>query len=136
MATAAPTAQAKPPQTGIMPLVGAWHLASLEQPGPDGTLHKMQCPGLMTFTADGHMAVQLMLPTGTSNAYAHGGYEASFGHITLAPGQQSFTLHVDGALVRDLVGKDLPRAFRVTGTTLVISSTRPDEHWRAVWKRD
>jgi len=115
-------------------LVGAWHLVAVEQPAPDGTIQKIEGPGLLTFTADGHMALQLMQPETTANAYSHGGYEATFGTFRMNSKRQ-FTYHVIGSLVRDLVGKDLPRRFRISGKTLVISSTRTDEHWRVIWAR-
>ena len=116
-------------------LVGAWHLVAVEQPAPDGSVQKIEGPGLLTFTKDGHMALQLMQPETTANAYSHGGYEATFGTFRMN-GRGRFTYHITGSLVRDLVGKDLPRRFRITGKTLEISSTRADEHWRVIWARD
>lgn len=86
------------------------------------------------------MSVQVMdrnPPTqarGGPEQYSQGGYEASFGTYEIdAPGQ-SFTFHVEGALVRSLIGKDLPRAFELSGKQLIVKSTRPDEHWRVVWE--
>ncbi|HWU03053.1 MAG TPA: lipocalin-like domain-containing protein [Novosphingobium sp.] len=108
---------------------------AVEQPAPDGTVQKIECPGLLTFTGDGHMALQLMQPESTANAYSHGGYEATFGTFRMT-GKEQFTYHIAGSLVRDLVGKDLPRRFRITGKTLEIRSTRADEHWRVIWARD
>ena len=64
--------------------VGAWRLASLEEEGADGSLHKAACTGLLAFTDSGDMSVQVMY-SGTdavaaagSVQYAQGGYEASF----------------------------------------------------------
>ena len=51
----------------------------------------------------------------------------------------TFTFHVEGALVRSLIGKDLPRAYEFSGKQLIVKSTRPDEHWRVagnITKRD
>jgi len=127
----APSAHA----AGNAPLIGAWHLVAVEQPAPDGSMQKIECPGLLTFTTDGHMALQLMQPEGTANAYSHGGYEATFGTFRMG-GKGQFTYHVTGSLVRDLVGKDLPRRFRITGKTLEIRSAHTDEHWRVIWARD
>ena len=45
-----------------------------------------------------------------------------------------FTFHVEGALVRSLVGKDLPRSFEFSGNQLIVKSTRPDEHWKVTWE--
>ena len=40
--------------------IGAWRLAWLEEPGADGTVHKADCTGLLVYTRDGHMSVQVM----------------------------------------------------------------------------
>jgi hypothetical protein len=40
--------------------VGAWRLASLETEGADGKIHKADSTGLLVFTQDGHMSVQVM----------------------------------------------------------------------------
>jgi hypothetical protein len=36
--------------------------------------------------------------------------------------------------VRTLVGADLPRFYEFSGKQLIVKSTRPDEHWRAIWE--
>ena len=66
--------------------------------------------------------------------YSQGGYEASFGTYQIDERSHTFTFHVEGALVRSLVGKDLPRSFELSGKQLIVKSTRPDEHWRVVWE--
>jgi len=43
---------------------------------------------------------------------------------------------VDGALVRTLIGQDLPRAFQFSGNQLIVKSIHPEEHWRVVWERE
>jgi hypothetical protein len=70
----------------------------------------------------------------TGSAYAHGGYEASFGSYRIDD-SSTFTLHIEGALVRTLIGKDLKRAYQISGNRLTVTSTDPDEHWRVVWER-
>jgi hypothetical protein len=120
--------------------VGAWRLASLEAPGPDGKIHKADSTGLLVFTSDGHISVQVMErnpPAQTSAApdqYSQGGYEASFGTYQIDESTHTFTYHVEGALVRTLIGKDLPRAFALSGKQLIVKSTNPNEHWKAVWE--
>jgi len=120
--------------------VGAWRLAWLEEEGADGKIQRADCTGLLVYTHDGHMSVQVMYrnpPAGTSAAsvqYAQGGYEASFGTYEIDERAQTFTYHVEGALVRTLVGKDLPRAFDFSGKQLIVKSTRPDEHWKVAWE--
>jgi hypothetical protein len=121
--------------------VGAWRLVSLEALGPDGKTHKADSIGLFVFTSDGHASVQVMerkpsaqTPAGPGQ-YSLGGYEATFGTYEIDEAAQTFTFHVEGALVRNLIGKVLPRAFEFSGKQLVVKSTRPDEHWKVVWER-
>jgi len=122
--------------------VGAWRLASLEEEGADGKVHKADCTGLLVYTRDGHMSVQVMYwnpQAGTSAApvqYAQGGYEASFGTYEIDERAHTFSYHVEGALVRTLIGKDLPRAFEFSGKQLIVKSTHPDEHWKVAWEHD
>ena len=120
---------------------GAWQLVWLETEGPDGKMHKADSTGLLVFTRDGHMSVQVMErnlqvqnPAGLEQ-YSQGGYEASFGRYEIDESTHIFTYHVEGALMRTLVGKDLPRAFELSGKQLIVKSTRPDEHWRVAWER-
>ena len=121
--------------------VGAWRLALLEQPGVDGKIHSADSTGLLVFTDDGHMSVQVMERNPQAQAaagpeqYSKGGYEASFGTYQIDERSHTFTFHVEGALVRSLVGKDLPRAFELSGRQLIVKSTHPDEHWRVVWEQ-
>lgn len=126
-------------------LVGAWRLAWLEEQGTDGRILKADCTGLLVYTGDGHMSVQVMYrnPPANSQAatnaapvqYAQGGYEASFGTYAIDESTHTFTFHVEGALVRTLIGKDLPRAFEFSGRQLIVKSTHPEEHWRVAWER-
>jgi Lipocalin-like domain len=121
-------------------LMGAWRLVWLEEPGADGKIHKADCTGLLVYTRDGHMSVQVMYrnPHGATTAgpvqYAQGGYEASFGTYKIDERAHSFTYHVEGALVRTLIGKDLTRAFELSGKQLIMKSPGPNEHWRVAWE--
>jgi Lipocalin-like domain len=120
--------------------VGGWRLVSLEQEGPDGKTHTSDSTGLLVFTPDGHMSVQVMdrnLPAQTaprSVQYSQGGYEASFGTYQVDEKAHTFRFHVEGALVRDLIGKELPRSFEFSGKQLLVKSTHPEEHWRVTWE--
>ena len=120
--------------------VGAWRLAWLEQPGADGKPHRIDCCGMLVYTRDGHMSVQLMERESHAAAsagpeqYSQGGYEASYGTYNIDERTHTFTFHIEGALVRTLIGKDLPRAYEFSGKQLIVKSTRPDEHWRVAWE--
>src|ERR1700689_1438034 len=114
-------------------LIGAWHLEHIDASGPDGkAMPAAQPKGMLIYTRDGHVSVQLMYPeTALSNEYVLKGYEASFGSYDVNETAHTVTHHVQGSITRDLlVGKDLPRKFEFTPEArLLIRSTRPDEHW-------
>ena len=116
-------------------LVGAWKLVSLEEASADGQVHKADCNGMFVFTSDGKASVQVMYRNAqTGSAYAQGGYEASYGSYHIDD-SSTFTFHIDGALVRTLIGKDLKRAYEISGNRLIVKSTNRNEHWRVVWER-
>ena len=120
-------------------LVGAWRLVWLEEPDANGKVHRADCTGLLVYTRDGHMSVQVMYrnPQPANNAapvqYAQGGYEASYGRYQIDDAQ-TFTFHIEGALVRTLIGKDLKRAFELSGKQMIVKSPDPNEHWRVCWE--
>ena len=121
-------------------LIGAWQLARIEAPGPDGKPVDIPQPkGMLIYTRDGHMSVQLMYPRSAnaqSNEYVQNGYEASFGSYDLDETTHTVTHHVEGSVTRDLlVGKDLPRIYQFTEDGhLTIRSPRADEHWSVTWE--
>ena len=110
-------------------LAGAWRLAWLEEEGADGTVHRADCTGLLVDTRDGHLSVQVMYRD------AQGGYEASFGRYEVDERAHTFTFHVEGALVRSLVGNDLTRVFELSGNRMTVKAANPTERWRVVWER-
>lgn len=119
--------------------LGAWRLAWLEEPDTSGKVQRVDCTGLLVYTLDGHMSVQVMYrsaePRNSSASvhYVQGGYEASFGRYEIDDAR-TFTFHVEGALVRSLVGKDLKRVYEFSGKQLVVKSPNPNEHWRVAWE--
>ncbi len=116
-------------------LVGAWKLVSLEEPVADGQAGKVDCAGMFVFTPDGKASVQVMYQKAqTGSAYAQSGYEASYGSYHVDD-SKTFTFHIEGALVRSLIGKDLRRAYKITGSLLTVTSTDATEHWKVVWER-
>ena len=131
----APSAPATP---DTEKLVGAWRLASIV--GPDGKLVTAGVPvGMLIYTRDGHMSVQLMYPKSSSslsNEYVRNGYEASFGSYDINEATHTVTHHVQGSNTGDLlIGKDLLRIFQFSADgRLVIRSARPDEHWSVTWE--
>jgi hypothetical protein len=121
-------------------LIGAWHLTHIELSGSDGNPTDAPQPkGILIYTQDGHMSVQLMYPKSAnaqSNEYVLDGYEASFGSYDIDEAKHTLTHHVQGSNTRDLlVGKDLPRVYQITANgKLIIRSARPEEHWSVTWE--
>jgi hypothetical protein len=119
-------------------LIGAWHLAAMA--GPDGQPITAGLPtGMLIYTRDGHLSVQLMYPKSAgalSNEYVHEGYEASFGSYDINEATHTLTHHVMGSNTGDqLVGKDLERVYRFSANgNLIIASGRRDEHWFVRWE--
>lgn len=120
-------------------LLGAWRLVKIESPGPDGkTPSGPQPTGMLIYTRDGHMSVQLMYPEkALTNQYVEQGYEASFGSFEIDESHHLVTHHVQGSITRNrLVGKDLPRRFEFTPDGhLLIRSAQPEEHWSVTWEK-
>ena len=79
-------------------LIGAWHLARIDFPGPDGKPKDIPQPiGMLVYTSDGHVSVQLMYPkaaSGLTNEYVLDGYEASFGSFEVNEAEHTVTHHV------------------------------------------
>jgi hypothetical protein len=95
-------------------LIGAWHLEHIDSPEPEGKPSGNPQPkGMLIYTRDGHMSVQLMYPKSAnnqSNEYVQDRYEASFGSYEVDEVKHMLTHHVQGSITGDLlVGKDLPR---------------------------
>ena len=133
--------QDKPANAGIGDrLIGAWRLAWLENPGADGKVQRADSVGTLVYTADGHMSVQIMAhdpgaaPAAGPVQYELGGYEAYYGRYDIDERAHSVTHHVEGALVRSLIGKDLTRVYEFSGKQLILKSSRQDEHWTITWE--
>ena len=135
-------AQTGKPGSARQRLIRAWHLVRIDASGPDEKPASGPQPnGMLIYTRDGHMSVQLMYPASVgalSNEYVLNGYEASFGSYDVDEAAHTVTHHVQGSITRDLlVGKNLPRRFEfTTDGKLIIRSTRPDEHWSVTWAHD
>ena len=133
-------AQSHPAPSVRNALIGAWHLVRIDASDPAGRdALKDQPIGMLIYTSDGHMSVQLMYPrpaNSLNNEYVLGGYEASFGSYDVDEARHLVTHHVKGSITRDLlVGKDLPRIYQLTGDGhLIIRSADPREHWSVTWE--
>lgn len=133
-------AQAASPGSDRARLIGAWHLVSLDAPGPDGKTAAIPgLEGMLVYTRDGHVSVEIMYPqsqNSLTNDYVLNGYEASFGSFSVDQSAHTVTHHIAGSITRALVGKDLTRSYQFLGDRLIIHSVRADEHWRVTWQHD
>ena len=124
--------------------VGAWRLAGIEEEGADGKIHKADCTGLLVYTQDGHMSVQVMYRKPQANSqtatnaapvqYAQGGYEASFGTDEIDERAHSSPSTSRAHWCGPLLAKTLTRVYDFSGNHLLAKSSSPDEHWRVAWE--
>ena len=124
-------------------LIGAWHMVSMEEEAPNGALtHREDRTAMLVYTADGHVSVQVMYPAADmaspdNSPYSKDGYEASFGSYDVDEATHTVTHHVRGALVRGLIGRDLPRVMRFSADgRLTLRSARPAERWSVTWEHE
>ena len=122
-------------------LIGAWHMVSMEEQSADGKVtHHTDRSGMLVYSADGHVSVQVMYPeSGSAESanpvYAKGGYEASFGSFEVDEQAHTVTHHVQASLVRTLIGKDLPRVMQFSPEGyLNLRSAHPEEKWSVTWE--
>ncbi len=134
------TLSSRPPEGSVrQQLIGAWRLVSDEET-VDGKLTQLDQTGILTYTSDGHMSVQIMdkdpgtVRSSNPVVYSANGYEGYFGTFEVNESAHSVTHHVEGALVRSLIGKNLTRVYTFSGKQLILRSSRPDENWRIVWE--
>ena len=119
--------------------VGAWRVAWMEEPGPDGRIVRTAGrTGTLMYTSDGRMSVQIQFPESQStvtNDYVLNGYEASFGTYEVDEKAQTITRHVEGSITRGLVGQRLTRAYSFSDGRMTMRSVRPEERWSVTWER-
>ena len=112
-------------------LTGEWRMTSLEV-GTQGNLAPVQYSGQVIFTDD-TMSVQAMNPdtTAADTPLTVRGYEAYYGALdtdTEATAEAgSFTVTVESAVARDLIGQTFNRNYEVDGDTLVLTPSDPAE---------
>ena len=123
-------------------LIGAWHLVKIASGASDEDASSTSQPlGILIYTRDGHMSVQLMYPKAAhapDNEYVRAGYEASFGSYDIDEAKHTLTHHVMGSITRDLlVGRSLSRIYQLTQDgRLIIRSADQHEHWSVTWEHD
>ena len=75
------------------------------------------------------------MPEAPDTPYTINGYEAFYGPFTLDRRARTFTVTVESAAVRDLIGQQLTRVFTVSRDKLVLTPADPAEGWRVTYER-
>lgn len=132
METAAPTPSKA---AAAEALTGEWRMISLET-GGEGSYITVPYSGQIDFDAD-TVSVQAMNPdtSAPDTAYTVNGYEAFYGDLSVDAGAGTFSVQVESALARDLIGQTLTRNYEVTADTLVLTPIDPAEGWRVTYER-
>ena len=134
--SALPSSRAEAATEGLGNLVGQWRMSSLEVT-VDGSYRTVPYSGQIVFTKAGTMAVQAMHPDASApdTPYTVNGYEAFYGDVALDRRAGTFTVTVESAAARALIGQQLTRVFDVSGRTLVLTPADPSEGWRVTYER-
>lgn len=131
--------QAAAPATGQAPetdeLTGLWRMTSLEV-GAEGALEEIPYSGQIAFTTD-TVSVQAMNPDtqAADTQFTLGGYEAFYGNANIDAEAGTFTVTVESAAARGLIGQTLERRFEVTNDTLVLTPVDPADGFRVTYER-
>jgi ketosteroid isomerase-like protein len=123
-------------------LIGSWKQVSSEETLPDGSVVHLDEVGLVTYDRSGHMSGQSMRRSEpkqhvpSDSIYQSSGYDAYFGTFTVDEVKHTVTHHVEGGVARQLVGKDLVRAYSFDGDRLILKPTNKDENWSIVFEKN
>jgi hypothetical protein len=157
----APASAAASAAEAASPLVGTWQIVEDQSVDAQGTVtaRDRDVVGLLVYTPEGRMAVQLMYRNGRpvvsadddvasdgvglghigwSGADAKAAidtYDAYFGTYTVDAARRTVVHHVHGELRPYGVGTRYERRYELRGDELWLMPADPDLHWRAVWKR-
>ena len=118
-------------------LAGVWTMVSLEVADAGGQMQPVDYSGQISFTANGQVAVQAMNPDpeAPDTAYTSDGYEAYYGRVATDEEAGTFTMTVESALVRDLIGQELERRYEIAGDQLILTPADPSEGWRVAYEQ-
>jgi len=136
------------------PLIGTWIVRAIETlDSAGGVIDASHPPGMIIYTPEGRMAVQIMMvprpvvppvPEGPDQVTAWSSeqtrrvvetYDAYFGTYEVDSVRRIVTHHVEGELRPNLVGSSYARRYELDHDRLILSSADPNEHWRVVWQR-
>ena len=129
----APTSAAATDSVGT--LMGTWRMTALESLS-GATATTVPYSGQIVFSPT-MVSVQAANPdiAAPDTAYTVQGYEAFYGDLTVDVSGGTWSVDVESALARDLVGQTLTRNYEVTGDTLVLTPLDAAEGWRVTYER-
>lgn len=132
----APTASSSASQPAEDGLAGTWTMTSLED-SASGEYQAIPYSGQIVFSPT-TVSVQAMNPDAEAadGPYTIGGYEAFYGPLTVDAGAGTFSVDVESAAVRALIGQTVTRDYAVDGDTLVLTPVDPAETWRVTYERE
>ncbi|WP_256977022.1 lipocalin-like domain-containing protein [Rhodococcus sp. RS1C4] len=110
-------------------------MTSLEV-GTEGNLAPVPYSGQVIFTND-TMSVQAMNPdtAAPDTPLTVQGYEAYYGDLVTDVDAGTFTVTVESAAARDLIGQTFNRNYAVDGDTLILTPSDPVEGFRVTYER-
>jgi hypothetical protein len=161
VATSIPSCREEPaPTDAAADLVGTWEAVEDQGLGPDGAVvaRDTTVVGMLVYTPEGRMAVQLMYherpAVSTANDVASTGvglgqirwepdaaraaidtYDAYFGTYEVDSERNVVTHVIVGELRPPGVGARYGRGFEFRGDELWLTPEDPSEGWRVVWRR-
>ncbi len=134
------------------PLIGAWHLVTVEDHQADGTIlypYGEKALGYLIYHPDGYMSATVMsaerprLATAT-RPFALSPEEASMVLKTMGSAycgtyefrdESTVIHHVEAALIPNMIGQDEVRPFELKGNRLYVYTLRPPVKTCAIWER-
>jgi hypothetical protein len=118
------------------PIIGEWTMTTLEF-GTGGEMQEVPFSGQIIFTDAGTVSGQAMNPdtAAADTPYPVQGYEAFYGDASVDADAGTFSVVVESAAARALIGQTLSRNFEVTDDTLVLTPVDPSEGWRVTYER-
>ncbi len=118
-------------------LIGSWRMTSLQFANAGGTMAEVPYTGQVIFTEGGTLSVQAMNPDpdAAPTPYMLNGYEAYYGPVVIDEANNTFAITVESSLVRDLIGQELDRVFKVADGQLVLTPVDSAEGWRVTYER-
>lgn len=116
-------------------LRGVWEMTSLEQE-TDGDSEEVPHSGQIVFGPE-TVSVQAMNPDteAPDTDYTVEGYEAFYGDLSIDAEAGTWSVDVESAAARDLIGQTLERNYEVTDDTLVLTPIDAAEGWQVTYER-